>query len=60
MTIRPEVFFRRAYSHATGWVGITLNRADCDWDQVQHWLERSWRAVVPKRLTKMMDVADEF
>ena len=56
----PEVFFRPAYYHASGWVGIALNRPDCDWDQVQHWLERSWRAVAPKRLTKLMDAADEF
>ncbi|GAB5350047.1 phosphoribosylglycinamide formyltransferase [Alteriqipengyuania sp. 357] len=56
----PEVFFRPAYYHASGWVGIALNRADCDWDQVQHWLERSWRSVAPKRLTKLADAADEF
>ena len=56
----PEVFFRPAYYHATGWVGIALNRPDCDWDQVQHWLERSWRSVAPKRLTKLMDAAEEF
>ena len=56
----PGVFFRPAYYHASGWVGITLNRPDCDWDQVQHWLERSWRSVAPKRLTKLRDAADEF
>lgn len=56
----PEVFFRPAYYHASGWVGIALNRPDCDWDQVQHWLERSWRAVAPKRLTKLIDAGDEF
>lgn len=56
----PEVFFRPAYYHATGWVGIALNRADCDWDQVEHWLERSWRSVAPRRLTRLMDAADEF
>ena len=56
----PEVFFRPAYYHATGWVGIALNRPDCDWDQVQHWLERSWRSVAPKRLTRLMDAAEEF
>ena len=56
----PEVFFRPAYYHATGWVGIALNRPECDWDQVQHWLERSWRSVAPKRLTKLIDAAEEF
>jgi len=56
----PDVFFRPAYYHASGWVGIALNRPDCDWDQVEHWLERSWRSAAPKRLTKLMDAADEF
>ena len=56
----PDVFYRPAYYHASGWVGIALNRPDCDWDQVQHWLERSWRSVAPKRLTKLMDAAEEF
>ena len=56
----PQVFFRPAYYHASGWVGITLNSPTCDWDQVQHWLERSWRSVAPKRLTKLMDAADGF
>ncbi|MBB3035548.1 phosphoribosylglycinamide formyltransferase [Alteriqipengyuania lutimaris] len=56
----PEVFFRPAYYHATGWVGIALNRSDCDWDQVEHWLERSWRSVAPRRLTKLMGAAEEF
>ena len=56
----PDVFYRPAYYHASGWVGITLNRADCDWDQVQHWLERSWRSVAPKKLTSLMDAADKF
>jgi phosphoribosylglycinamide formyltransferase 1 len=31
-----------------------------DWDQVGDWLQRSWHACAPKRLTKLMDVADEF
>ena len=35
-----------------------------DWhklpDQVSDWLERSWRACAPKRLTRLMDMADEF
>ena len=56
----PEVFFRPAYYHASGWGGIALNRPDCDWGQVQHWLERSWRSVAPKRLTRLMDAAEEF
>ncbi len=56
----PEAFFRPAYYGASGWVGLILNRPGLDWDQVDHWLQRSWRAVAPKRLTKLLDIADEF
>jgi phosphoribosylglycinamide formyltransferase-1 len=31
-----------------------------DWDAVGEWLERSWRGVAPKRLTRLLDVAEEF
>ncbi|MXO90766.1 phosphoribosylglycinamide formyltransferase [Pontixanthobacter aquaemixtae] len=56
----PQTFFKPAYYGASGWVGIILNRPDCDWDQVGHWLKRSWQSVAPKRLTKLLDAADEF
>ncbi len=56
----PDAFYRPAYYGASGWVGMILNRPGCDWDQVDYWLRRSWRAVAPKRLTRLLDVADEF
>ena len=56
----PEVYYRPAYYGASGWVGLILNREGVDWEHVAHWLQRSWRAVAPKRLTKMLDVADQF
>lgn len=56
----PETFYRPAYYGASGWVGIVLNRAEVDWDQVEHWLRRSWQAVAPKRLTSLLDAADRF
>lgn len=56
----PETYYRPAYYGASGWVGVILNRSDVDWDHVRGWLERSWRAVAPKRLTSLMDAADEF
>jgi len=57
---QPEVYFKPAYYGASGWVGIILNRPGVDWDAVGEWLERSWRGVAPKRLTRLFDVADEF
>ena len=56
----PEAYYRPAYYGASGWVGIILNRKGVDWDHVEHWLQRSWRAVAPKRLTKLLDAADDF
>lgn len=56
----PDTFFRPAYYGASGWVGVILNRRDVDWDQVAYWLQRSWRSVAPKRLTALMDAADDF
>ncbi|MEZ5742575.1 MAG: phosphoribosylglycinamide formyltransferase [Sphingomonadaceae bacterium] len=56
----PETYFKPAYYGASGWVGVILNRKDCDWALVEEWLGRSWRAVAPKRLTKLLDAADEF
>lgn len=56
----PDIYYRPAYYGASGWVGIILNRPNVDWDHVAHWLQRSWRETAPKRLTKLMDAADEF
>ena len=57
---QPEVYFKPAYYGASGWVGVILNRPGVDWDDVAAWLERSWRMVAPKRLTRLMTIADEF
>lgn len=57
---QPHVYHKPAYYGASGWVGIILNRNGVDWDDVGEWLERSWRAVAPPRLTRLSDVADEF
>lgn len=56
----PDIYYRPAFYGASGWVGIILNRNDVDWDHVEEWLQRSWRAVAPKRLTRLMDAADAF
>ena len=56
----PEAYYRPAYYGAAGWIGIVLNRPGIDWDHVSEWLHRSWRAVAPKRLTRLLDVADQF
>ena len=61
---QPESYFKPAYYGASGWVGLILNRSreagTVDWDHVASWLQRSWRAVAPVRLTKLLDAADMF
>jgi len=56
----PELYYRPAYYGAAGWIAIRLDTGDTDWDHVADWLDKSWRAVAPKRLTRFMGVAAEF
>lgn len=57
---QPELYYWPKYYGASGWLGLKLNRPDTDWEQVRDWLERSWRAAAPPRLTKLMRAADDF
>jgi phosphoribosylglycinamide formyltransferase 1 len=57
---QPQVYYWPKYYGASGWLGVKLNRRDVSWDEVRDWLERSWRACAPPRLTKLLRVADEF
>ena len=56
----PGLYFRPAYYGPSDWIGIKLDRPRVDWDHVADWLQRSWLAMAPPRLTKLMRVADEF
>jgi phosphoribosylglycinamide formyltransferase 1 len=55
----PDRYYRPAY-FGDGWVGIRLDLGDNDWDHIGEWLSKSWRAVAPKKLMRLMDVAGEF
>lgn len=57
---RPDVYYWPKYYGASGWLGLKLNRPDTDWDEVRDWLERSWRAAAPPRLTRLLRAAEEF
>ena len=52
-------YYRPAY-FGDGWIGIRLDLGDTDWDHIGEWLAKSWLAVAPKKLTKLMDAAGEF
>nr|WP_314445562.1 phosphoribosylglycinamide formyltransferase [uncultured Sphingomonas sp.] len=57
---RPDTYYWPKYYGASGWLGLKLNRPDTDWGEVGEWLQRSWRAAAPPRLTRLMRAADEF
>ena len=56
----PELYFRPAYYGPSDWIGIKLDRPRVDWDHVTGWLQRSWLAMAPPRLTKLMRAAEQF
>ena len=56
----PDLYFRPQYYGPSDWIGIRLDRAGVDWDHVASWLQRSWQACAPLRLTKLMSIAEEF
>lgn len=55
----PARYYRPAY-FGDGWIAIRLDLGDTDWDAIGAWLTRSWRSVAPRRLTALLDIADEF
>ena len=57
--IDAERYYRPAY-FGDGWIGIRLDLGDNDWDAIANWLRRSWRSIAPKKLTGLIDVAEEF
>ncbi len=56
----PDLYFRPAYYGPSDWIGIKVDRPRTDWGHVAEWLQRSWRACAPPRLTKLMRAADEL
>ena len=55
----PDRYYRPAY-FGDGWLAIRLDLGDTDWDAITGWLERSWRLVAPRKLTKLLEAADQF
>lgn len=57
---QPHAYHKPAFYGASGWVGVILNRPGVDWTAIEDWLERSWRQVAPKSVTKLIAAADAF
>ena len=56
----PGIYFRPAYYGPSDWIGVRLDRPKVDWDHVAEWLQRSWLAMAPARLTKLLRAAEAF
>ena len=46
----PELFYRPAYLAPSGWIGLRLDVAETDWDQVGARIEQSWALAATPRL----------
>lgn len=46
-------YFRPAY-FGDDWIGIRLDHAEPDWDDIAGWLLRSWTAIAPRRLAALI------
>jgi phosphoribosylglycinamide formyltransferase 1 len=55
----PERYYRPAY-FGDGWIAVRLDLGDTDWVDIGDWLAKSWRAVAPKKLTRLADIAARF
>ena len=55
----PARYYRAAY-FGEDWIAMRLDLGDTDWDEVAARIARSWRVVAPARLTRLLDVADQF
>lgn len=56
----PALYFRPAYYGPADWIAIRLDQGKVDWTHVGEWLAKSWQAVAPPRLTKLLRAAETF
>jgi len=53
----PDRFFVPPYVGPFGWIGIYLDGAKTDWDELAELLRDAWRMSVPKKLLAAHDAA---
>ena len=51
----PDRFYKPAYLHHRGWVGLRLDTGAVDWTEVTDFLTDSYLAVAPKRLAAQLE-----
>jgi len=53
----PDRFFVPPYVGPFGWIGIHLDSAKTDWDELEELIRDAWRMSVPKKLLAAHDAA---
>ncbi|AMO71317.1 phosphoribosylglycinamide formyltransferase [Sphingorhabdus sp. M41] len=56
----PELYYSPKFYGKSGWIAIRLDTGSTDWDHITERLYKSWCQVAPRRLTKMVEIADQF
>jgi hypothetical protein len=51
----PERFFRPPYVGHRGWLGVRLDVAPIDWDEIAELVTTAYRVVAPKKLLAGLD-----
>ena len=52
---QPDRFYKPAYLHQRGWVGLRLDAGPVDWTEVADFVTDSYLAVAPKRLAAQLE-----
>ncbi|MEZ5222962.1 MAG: MmcQ/YjbR family DNA-binding protein [Ilumatobacteraceae bacterium] len=51
----PTRFFRPPYVGVKGWLGVYLDVADVDWDELAEIVRDAYRAIAPAKLSAQLD-----
>jgi hypothetical protein len=51
----PDRFYKAAYLHHRGWVGLRLDTGPVNWTEVADFITDSYLAVAPKRLATQLE-----
>ena len=55
---QPEKFYMPAYIASRGWVGLRLDLAHVDWEEVADLISGSYQLVAPKKLAALVEARE--
>ncbi|MEQ8742878.1 phosphoribosylglycinamide formyltransferase [Parasphingorhabdus sp.] len=58
--VDPDLYYAPKFYGKSGWIAIRLDTGRTDWGHIAERLYKSWCQVAPKRLTRLIDIADQF